>query len=154
RGAREAFVGIDRMIALCAAGNHDAVRALAAAEPHLTTELISQGGTLLAEFAGVGNLSGVRALLDCGVSAAATYEEGDPYFDIARSSTALHVAAWRGWPEVVSELIARGAPVNAVDGKRRTALMLAVKACVDSHWTDRRSPGSVRALLDAGALTD
>jgi hypothetical protein len=52
----------------------------------------------------------------------------------------------------VKELIERGAPVNALDGKGRTALALAVKACVDSYWTERRSPDSVAALLAAGAL--
>ncbi len=56
-------------------------------------------------------------------------------------------------PEVVRELIARGAPVNAADCDGRTALQLAVKACVDSYWTERRSPDSIRALLDAGAST-
>jgi hypothetical protein len=30
-------------------------------------------------------------------------------------------------------------------------LALAVKACVDSHWTMWRSPESVQALLDVGA---
>jgi ankyrin repeat protein len=50
-------------------------------------------------------------------------------------------------------LLDRGAPVNAVDGKGRTALMLAVKACVDSYWKDRRSPESVAMLLRAGAST-
>jgi hypothetical protein len=29
--------------------------------------------------------------------------------------------------------------------------MLAVRACVDSYWAGRRSPESVKALLDAGA---
>jgi hypothetical protein len=29
--------------------------------------------------------------------------------------------------------------------------MLALKACVDSYWTNRRSPESVEALLKAGA---
>jgi hypothetical protein len=51
----------------------------------------------------------------------------------------------------VKLLIARRAPVDAVDGKGRTPLGLAVKACVDSHWTNRRSPESVEALLEAGA---
>jgi hypothetical protein len=63
------------------------------------------------------------------------------------------VAAWRAWPTAVKELIKRGTPVNALDGKGRTALALAVKACVDSYWTDRRSPDSVEALLRAGAST-
>lgn len=88
------------------------------------------------------------------MSATALYPEGDGYFGIAKQSTALHVAAWRAWPEVVKELIARGAPVNAMDAENHSALQLAVKACVDSYWTDRRSPDSVRALLEAGASTD
>jgi ankyrin repeat protein len=76
------------------------------------------------------------------------------YFDIARNSTALHAAAWRAWPATVKLLIERGAPLNAVDGKGRTALALAVKACVDSYWKDRRTPESVQALLNAGATVD
>jgi hypothetical protein len=51
----------------------------------------------------------------------------------------------------VKMLIERGAPVNALDGKCRTALALAVRACVDSYWKDRRTPDSVEALLKAGA---
>ena len=36
-------------------------------------------------------------------------------------------------------------------GRGQTALQLAIKACVDSFWTERRSPESVAALLNAGA---
>jgi hypothetical protein len=124
---------------------------LVAGEPHLSQELIAEGGTLLAEFASNGNVEGLRCLLGLGVSATALYAEGDLYFDIAKNSTALHVAAWRAWPSAVKELIARGSPVNALDGKGRTPLSFAVKACVDSYWTNRRSPDSVDALLKAGA---
>jgi ankyrin repeat protein len=145
------LTGVDALIAACAAGDEQSVRSLVAAEPHMRAELIRKGGTLLAQFAGVGNLQGVRHLLDLGVSVREAYREGDVYYGIAKDSTALHVAAWRARTEVVKELIARGAPVDATDGQGRTALQLAVKACVDSYWTDRRSPDSVRALLDAGA---
>ena len=154
RGVALAFHGVDRLIAACARDDRDAIRSLMASEPNLVTELRERGGTLLAEFAGVGNVSGVRHLLDCGVGPGALYEQGDGYFGIAKNSTALHVAAWRAWPEVVKELIARGAPVNAVDARGRTALALAVKACVDSYWKWRRSPDSVKALLNAGATAD
>ncbi len=41
--------------------------------------------------------------------------------------------------------------IDAADGKGRTPLALAVRACVDSYWVDRRSPESVEALLRAGA---
>ena len=40
---------------------------------------------------------------------------------------------------------------DARDGNGRTSLALAVRACVDSYWSDRRSPKSVEALLRAGA---
>jgi len=84
----------------------------------------------------------------------ALYESGDPYFDIAKNSTALHVAAWRAWPAAVKKLIEHGAPVNALDAKGRTPLRLPVKACVDSYWTHRRSPESVEALLSEGATVN
>ncbi len=153
RGIALHLHGVDRLIAACAQGNREAIGQLAAHEPHLIPQLTAEGGTLLAEFSGNGNVAGLRCLLDLGVSATAVFEAGDPYFEIAKNSTALHVAAWRGWPAAVKELIARGAAVNARDAKGRTALILAVKACVDSHWKDRRSPDSVKALLQAGAST-
>ena len=142
--------GVDRLIAACARNDSAAVRAIAEREPDLVRDVVAQGGQLLAEFAGTWNTEGVGHLLDLGVPVAALYA-GDGYFDIAQDSTALHVAAWKGLPQTVQLLIARGAPVNAKDGKGRTALTLAVKACVDSYWTERRTPETVRALLEAGA---
>lgn len=153
RGAAIHLTGVDALLAACARDRQETILSLITAEPQLRTLIIEHGGTLLAQFASVGNLAGVRNLLDLGVSPAALYREGDGYFAVAKESTALHVAAWRAWPEVVKELIARGAPVNAEDAQGRTALQLAVKACVDSYWTERRSPESVRALLEAGAST-
>jgi len=73
------------------------------------------------------------------------------FIDIARNSTAVHVAAWRARPAVVRLLIEHGAAVNASDGCGRSPLALAVRACVDSYWQERRTPESVQALLQAGA---
>jgi ankyrin repeat protein len=151
RGIALELDGVDRLIWACARADRDAARRVIAQNNHLGQELVAEGGTLLAEFAGNGNVGGIGCLLELGVTAAALYHEGDPYFDIAKDSTALHVAAWRAWPSAVKELLKRAAPVNALDGKGRPALALAVKACVDSYWTHRRSPDSVDALLRAGA---
>jgi ankyrin repeat protein len=151
RGIATQFEGIERLIAACARNDEKTVRAIAASEPGLVCEVLTEGGTLLAEFAGVGNTDGVRQLLDLGVNVAALYEKGDVYFDIAAKSTALHVAAWRAWPSTVALLIERGSPVDAQDGKGRTPLALAVRACVDSYWMNRRTPESVERLLRAGA---
>jgi ankyrin repeat protein len=153
RGIPIALEGVERLISACARNDGAEVRSLAEREPDLVRELHAQGATLLAEFAGTANAEGLGLLLDLGVPVAALYG-GDGYFDIAANSTALHVAAWKAWHEVVRLLIARGAPVNLPDARGRTPLMLAVKACVDSYWVNRRSPESVRMLLEAGASTD
>ena len=153
RGIALDIHGIDRLIAACSIADRPTIASLVAQEPLLANQLVAHGGTLLAHFAGNNNVAGLRCLLDLGVSSSALYRQGDPYFDIANDSTALHVAAWGAWPDAVKELLQRGAPVNAPDGKGRTALLLAVKACVDSYWTARRSPDSVEHLLRAGATT-
>jgi ankyrin repeat protein len=150
RGIAIELHGVERLIAACARNDAATVRSLATSEPQLVGEILAEGGKLLAEFAGTANRDGVRHLLDIGVNVGALYE-GDGYFDIAQDSTALHVAAWRAWPATVKLLIERGAPIDAPDGKGRTPLALAVRACVDSYWTERRSPESVEALLRAGA---
>jgi hypothetical protein len=151
RRGMPALTGVDQLIAACAVDDHEAIAALRSREPDLVAAMIADGGTLLAGFAGNGNVAGVRHVLDCGVDPGSLYEDGDSYFGIAPRSTALQVAAWRAWTEVVTALVAAGTPIDATDGRGRTALMLAVKACVDSSWSWRRSPEAVRALLEAGA---
>ena len=151
RGKSTPLFGVDRLVAACARGDATAVTALRQGEPQLVSELLPMGGRLLAEFAGNGNTAGIAQLLDLGVNVAARFEEGDGYWDVAPASTALHVAAWRMRHETVRLLLDRGAPVDARDGKDRTPLAMAIKACVDSYWMERRSPESVAALLAAGA---
>lgn len=154
RGIPIELHGVDRLIAACTRGDADGIRSITNDDPALVSELIADGGTLLAEFAGNGNTPGVRSLLDLGVDIGALHTQGDVYFNVAPKSTALHVAAWRARHDMVRFLIDRGAPVDVPDGKGRTPLVLAVKACVDSYWTSRRSPESVVALLQAGASVD
>jgi ankyrin repeat protein len=154
RGIVQELEGLARLLAACARGDRKSIATITAREPELSAQVIAVGGTTLAEFAGNGNVEGLRCLLDLGIGPTSLYSEGDLYFDIAKNSTALHVAAWRARHAAVKELIARGAPVNARDGSGRTALALAVKACVDSYWKNQRSPESVEALLAAGATLD
>jgi ankyrin repeat protein len=154
RGVAAALDGVDRLIAACALGDSVAVQSIAQADRAVMDEVIPIGGELLAAFASSGNAAGIGLLLDLGVSAAARWPKGDGYFVVAPDSLAIHVAAWRAHPAVVKLLIARGSPVDVPDGHGRTPLALAVKACVDSYWTDRRSPESVAALMDAGASVD
>jgi hypothetical protein len=151
RGIPIELLGVERLIAACARNDVAAVHSIAQHEPELLNELRAQGGKLLAEFVGNGNTPGAQHLLDLDVPVTAVYEEGDGYFGIAKNSSALHVAAWRARHAIVKLLLARGAPIAAPDGEGRTPLALAVRACVDSFWSHRRSPESVEALLRAGA---
>jgi ankyrin repeat protein len=154
RGISTELRGVEGLIAACARNDVASARVTTESEPHLVREVVAEGGRLLAEFAGVGNAEGVGQLLDLGVDVRAVFEEGDGYFDVAKNSTALHVAAWRAHHATVKLLIERGAPVDVADGKGRTPLALAVRACVDSYWAYRRSPDSVQMLLHAGASVD
>lgn len=154
RGLADEFSGVDRLIAACALGDGPSARAMAAGRADLLEPLRAQGGDLLARFAGNGNSDGIALLLEFGIPVTALYADGDGYYGIAKASTALHVAAWRTRHDTVRFLLSRGAPVNVKDGDGRTPLSLAVRACVDSYWMDRRSPDSVQALLAAGATTE
>jgi ankyrin repeat protein len=151
RGVAIDLHGVDRLIAGCAMDDATAVQALARQEPALVQEALATGGDLLARFAGCGNAAGVRQLLDLGVDVAAPFAAGDSYFDEPPGSLAIHVAAWRAHPAIVRLLLERGSPADQPDPKGRTPLALAIKACVDSYWTYRRTPESVAALLRAGA---
>ena len=140
RGAAP-LTGVDALIAACALNERGTIQALIAEHPDLRAQLIQQGGTLLAEFAGNGNGEGVRYLLDCGISPSALYREGDGYFGIATDSTALHVAAWRAWPEVVKELIARARPsMHWTDG-------------VERRCSSRSRPALIRSGRNVGRLS-
>jgi ankyrin repeat protein len=151
RGIRIELGRLDRLIAACARDDARTVQSIALRDPLIVDEVIAMGGTLLAKFAGTGNPAGVRQLLDLGVGVAAPFKEGDSYWGQPPGSLAIHIAAWRGRPKVVKLLLERGSPADRPDAHGQTPLMLAAKACVNSYWTERRTPESVRALLKAGA---
>jgi len=150
RGFPIELQGVDRLIAACATDDPSTIGEIQQREPQLVRELLAQGATLLSEFASTWNTAGVGHLLDLGVPVNAPYG-GDGYFDVANESTALHVAAWQSRPDLVRLLIERGADVKARDGKGRTPLVLANKACTDSYWTERATPEPARLLRAAGA---
>ena len=143
RGIPLNLSGVDAAIAECARGRRPDTRDREAMRP--------MAGMLLCEFAGNDNAAGIGALLDLGLPVDSRYGHRDGYFDVTPESTALHNAAWRGAHDSVELLVKRGSDVDARDGKGRTPLMQAIRACTDSYWKERRSPRSVQALLDAGA---
>jgi ankyrin repeat protein len=154
RGRSVRLEGIEAVLAACALGDEAAAKELAVTNRKAVQELVRDGGQVLAEFAGNDNTRGVAILLDLGIPVNARFAAGDGYWGVAKDSTALHVAAWRACHDTAKLLIERGADVNARDGKGNTPIVMAVKACVDSYWTEWRAPDSVAALLVAGASTE
>lgn len=143
--------GVDKLVAACTMGDDARIQTILRHSPALLDELMEMGGELLARFCLNGNEPAVRRVLDIGVHVNTPYETGDGYFGIPEGSLPIHVAAWLGWPSMVKLLIEKGSAVDRPDRNGHTPLALAVRACVDSYWTARRSPDSVKALLDAGA---
>lgn len=147
------LTGVERLAAACAMNDAGMIQDIRDNEPASISVLRANGGTFLAEFSGVGNAAGVMCLLDLGVDIEARYG-GDPYFEIPFGSTALQVAAWKAMHETVQILIGRGASLDVKDRNGQSALQLAVRACTDSWWMDRRKPDSIAALLRAGASVE
>lgn len=146
--------GVDRLIAACAMNDDVTIQTIIQQSPLYLQELMSMGGQLLARFCLNNNIAGVRLLLQMGVDVNTPYDTGDVYFGIPPGSLPIHIAAWLGHSPLVKLLIEKGAIVDMPDKNGQTPLALAVKACVDSYWTYRRTPDSVKALRDAGASTN
>lgn len=151
RGLMPELSGRFRLLEACARGDLKRAQAVAAQNPAALATVLARGGALLSQYAGTGCVEGMRVLMELGVDAAARNLKGDAYFEIAKGGTALHSAAWRMQHDAVRLLLERGVPVDVKDERERTALMFAVRACVDSYWKARRSPESIAMLLEAGA---
>ncbi|RMF38453.1 MAG: ankyrin repeat domain-containing protein, partial [Planctomycetota bacterium] len=146
--------GLDAVVAAAARGDLRSAERMIGAAPELLDQLLAHGGTLAGHFAGSGNTAGLEVLFQLGTPVDATFADEDRYWELAADSTPLHVAAWRARHATVRRLIELGADVRRRDSQGRSALQLAVRAGVASHWTELRAPESVAALLAAGADPD
>lgn len=151
RGFNIELGGIHKLIASCAMGDTALAQDIVAKEPALKPMLLSLAGHLLARFSSTNNAIGITTLLDLGIDVNTPYLEGDGYYEIPPGSLAIHVAAWRAWPDVQKVLLERGAKVDQPDANGRTPLMLAVRACTQSYWSRRCSLNAIRELITAGA---
>jgi len=148
--ARRGFVqrreGVDALLEACARADAAGARALVAADSGLMHAVESQAPGALADFSGAGNREGVALMLDLGFDPALTTSRAGSLRD-----TPLHAAIWRARHETAKLLIARGAPLETLNGRGETPLAYAVRATLHSEWTRERSTEIVEALLAAGA---
>ncbi len=149
RGFAVVLDGDDAFLSVCARGDEAAATRIVAADPGLVQRLQSQNGGLLVDFAGSGNTSAVRLMLDLGFDIGS--QRTNPSW--SQGETALHVAAWRGHLEMAKLLIERGAPLESTHRSGATPLAVALHALVEqSEWTPNEYSIEIAAtLLDAGA---
>jgi ankyrin repeat protein len=149
-GASTALTPADRFLAACRTGDRAAATALRDADPGLAAPLIMEYHRVLTDAADHGHAEAVRLMLDLGFPPDARSEQDD-------GATALHLAAGAGSVPTVRLLLDRGADIEARDTTwDSTPLEWAIVGsgmrlgdAPDPDW-----PGTVSALLDAGASTD
>lgn len=116
-------------------------------DPFIVNDIEARDPSILAEFAGAGNVAGVTRMIEAGFLMNGTTSACG-----ARSDTPLHSAIWRGRHEVVKLLVERGAPLEQRNGHGMTPLAWAAMAALRSEWFPNRSTTEdVATLLAAGA---
>ena len=148
RGFKYELKGEAAFLEACARGQSRRARAILDADPAIVERLQARFPGILANFAGAGNVEGVKTLLDLGFDI-----ESRTNVVQSRGDTALHLAVWRE-TEVVKLLIERGAAIEALNRAGFTPLAMAVTAMTEmSEWTPHESTDIVAELLKAGADT-
>jgi ankyrin repeat protein len=149
RGFKYELKGDVAFLEACARGQSRRARTLLDSDPTIVERLQTRFPGILANFAGAGNVEGVKTLLDLGFDI-----ESRTNLVQSRGDTALHLAVWRGRTETVKLLIERGAAIEALNRAGFTPLAMAVTAMTEmSEWTPHESTEIVAELLRAGADT-
>jgi ankyrin repeat protein len=149
RGIGIALEGDDAFLAACARGNEAETHKIAAADPKVVGRIQSQNPGMLADFAGAGNTTAVRLMLDLGFDAGMARVKPD----WVAGETALHVAVARGRQPAAELLMERGAPLEAKRHGGLTPLRVAF-LCLEqqSEWTPNEYTLPIAgALIRAGA---
>ena len=148
-GASTALTPAEQFLAACRTGDRAAATALRAADPGLAPPLTTGCRRILTDAADHGHTEALRLMLDLSFPPDARSEHDD-------GATALHLAAAAGSVPAVRLLLDRGADIEARDTTwDSTPLEWAIvgSGMRLGHAPDPDWPGTVGALLDAGAST-
>jgi ankyrin repeat protein len=127
--------GDDRLLEACARTDTGSARAIVAADPGIVSRIESRSPNVVAEFAGAGNVDGLRILLDLGFNM-----ESQTRVAQSPGMNALQLAVWRERIEVVKLLLERGADPAVPNRRGQTARSLALRAQSEgSEWTPHES---------------
>lgn len=148
-GARPDATEVDMFLAACRNGDRAAAERQLSRDRVRLDRLPDEDRSVIVHAADLGNLEAVRLMLDLGFPVNA--RGGDD------GITPLHAAAGAGSAQLVRLLIARGADLEARDGRfGATPLPWATVGSRERFGHDPNPDfvATVRALIDAGAVTD
>jgi ankyrin repeat protein len=143
RGAPGEAGTIERIFSACGRGDREAARVERTAEPDVFAATSDAVRRVVHEWAKQNRHEAIAALLAVGFPPDAPGVSGE---------TALHQAAWFGWPESVRALLEGGAPLEAVE-TTYGCTPLGWAAHGSDNWPnpDGDYPRVVALLLEAGA---
>jgi ankyrin repeat protein len=125
----------DQLVGACLALDKSAVRQILDIAPDVPRQLTVEDVEILLRAASTNGLAHIRLMLDAGWPVDSRGESG---------ATALHVAAWHGYPELVELLVTRGASRASRDAVyRQTPLEWAVHG--STHG--RNAPEDYRTVI-------
>ena len=118
RGIASDISGDDKLLEACARGDSDNARVMVAADPGIVSRIEARSPSVIAEFAGAGNVDGLRLLLDLGFNM-----ESQTRVAQSPGLNALQLAVWRERIEVVMLLLSaariRQLPIDAARQRGR-----------------------------------
>lgn len=147
RGASDALLPVDQLIAACRRGDRTTAEALLAERPALRDEIASEHYAALHRAAEAGDVESLALLLDCGFDP----NRGDEEI----GKTALHSAAMSGRPDAVRLLLARGASTDVRDREFHGQPLVWAAEGSRMHRDRAHDYAEVgRLLLDAGSTAE
>jgi ankyrin repeat protein len=147
RGAANALLPVDQLVAACWRGDRAAAEALLAEQPALRSDLSPEHYAALHRAAEAGDVESLALLLDCGFDP----NRGDEEI----GKTALHSAAMAGRPEAVRLLLARGASTDVRDREFHGQPLVWAAEGSRMHRDRAHEYAEVgRLLLDAGSTVE
>jgi ankyrin repeat protein len=150
-GAKTDFAPIDAILIAAAEGDENRAKELSARYPDAVAELKKQRdedqpgpeSDVLHDMARLGNVTGLRTLLDLGL---------DPGLRNGFTETPLHWACLSGRPDATRLLIERGAPLDVVERNHGgDPLGWAIWGSVNWKEPHGDYAGTIRTMLEAGA---
>jgi ankyrin repeat protein len=134
---------VRRFVAACERADIPAIQSILRDAPDIARSLSDADKRLLVDAAEANHAAGIKFLLDIGF---------DPHVANHEDMTALHMAAFHGFADLVKLLLQYEPELERRNGYGGTALSTAVYGATHSWRHDGDFPATIEALIEAGSI--